>query len=119
MQWELDKNRPLTPQLCRTLSVAIATGEYPPGARLPSVREIAAQAGVNPNTAQKSFEELERQGLITSVRSVGWFVRENTAAAQAFVEQVLREKTAEYLRQMELLGLSREEILQIVKEWSE
>ena len=119
MQWALNKNHPLCPQLCHAISVEISAGTFPPGARLPSVREVAAEAGVNPNTVQKAFAELERQRVIRSVRSVGWFVCDSTAPAREAVQVVMREKTAEYFRSMRLLGLTAEEIQQYVKEWSE
>ena len=81
MTWTLDKSRPICPQICELICVAVANGELAAGERLLSVREIALLAGVNPNTVQKSFEELERRGVIHSVRCSGWYVNENTSAA--------------------------------------
>ena len=116
MQWALNKNQPISPQICHALSVEIAAGTFPPGSRLPSVREVAQDAGVNPNTVQKSFAEMERQGLIRSVRSVGWFVCDNTQAAKDSVLAAAKEKTTEYIREMRLLGLSPDDICRYVKE---
>ena len=66
MEWNLDRKRPIAPQLCEQLSVQIAGGQFPPGCRLPSVRDIALSAGVNPNTVQKAYRMLEEEGLISS-----------------------------------------------------
>ena len=76
MDWIIDKNRPICPQISEQLCLEIAKGKFEPFEKLPSVREIAMAAGVNPNTVQRSLDELERSGVIYSVRSSGWFVSE-------------------------------------------
>ena len=58
MPWELDSDRPIYAQIVDRLKHEIVSGFYPPGSRLPSVRDLAAQASVNPNTMQKAFTEL-------------------------------------------------------------
>ena len=116
MNWTLDKARPICPQLCELICVAVANGAFSAGEKLLSVREIALAAGVNPNTVQKSFEELERRGVIHSVRSSGWFVNENTEAAAAEVKSLRISKTREYLAAMAQLGCSPEEIAQYLNE---
>ncbi len=109
MDWTLDKSRPISKQICEKLSVAITSGELKAGDKLLSVRELAVLAGVNPNTVQKSFEELERSGIVHSVRCLGWYVNENTDAAKAEVKQLLRKHSEEYLTQMAELGLGAQE----------
>ena len=74
MNWTLDKSRPICPQICELICVAVANREYAPGEKLLSVREIALLAGVNPNTVQKAFAELDRAGLIVSYPGRGCFV---------------------------------------------
>ncbi len=117
--WNLDKSRPICPQIGEQISVLIASGEIPSGGRLMSVREVALKAGVNPNTVQKAFEQLERQGLIYSVRGSGWFVSENTETAGDAVHHLVCEKTRNYFEEMRRLGYSNENIKQFVKEWNE
>lgn len=119
MEWMLDKGRPLCPQLCAQLCVQIALGEVPPGGRLPSVRETALAAGVNPNTVQHAFESLEQQGIVYSVRGSGWFAAEDTQPAKTALQGLLAEKTAAYFKEMEALGLAPEAVKQYVKEWTE
>ncbi len=118
MQWTLDKKRPLCPQICEQICVRIACGEFAPGERLLSVREVAVAAGVNPNTVQRAFETLEAQGILYSVRGSGWFVAEDISLCKAALDRLVKEKTAEYFAAMETLGLNPGEIKQYVKEWN-
>ena len=71
MTWTLDADRPIYAQLVDRIRIQIVSGQYPPGSRLPSVRELAAQASVNPNTMQRAFGELERSGLVVTQRTFG------------------------------------------------
>lgn len=116
MNWTLDKSRPICPQICELICVAVANGEFSAGERLLSVREIALLAGVNPNTVQKSFEELERRGVIHSVRCSGWYVNETTDAAVDEVKSLRIKKTEEYLTAMAQLGCDADEIIKYLNE---
>ena len=111
MNWVLDKSRPISPQICELICVAVASGEFSAGEKLLSVREVALLAGVNPNTVQKSFEELERRGVIHSVRCSGWYVNENIEAASDEVRTLRIKKTEEYITAMEQLGFSLDDII--------
>ena len=116
MNWTLDKSRPMCPQICELICVAISSGEFLATEKLPSVREIALRAGVNPNTVQKSFEELERRGVIHSIRCSGWYVNENIDAAAEELESLRIKKTEEYLAAMEQLGCPPDKIIKYLKE---
>ena len=117
MHWELDKNRPLCPQLCEQVCTHIALGHMTPGEKLPSVRELALSAGVNPNTVQKAFDTLEAQGILLSQRGSGWYVSENVSAAKQALEQLLLQKTEEYFSAMQALGMTAEETRRYVAQW--
>ena len=117
VSWKLDKNKPICPQLCEQLSVRIAAGIYEPNAKLPSVRELAVLAGVNPNTVQRAYEVLEQKGMIYTVRNSGTFVSEDNAVAKESVESLRAEKTKEYFLQMETLGFDAKNTKEYVKEW--
>ena len=78
MAWELDADRPIYAQLVERIQKEIVSGKYQPGEKLPSVRDLAAVAAVNPNTMQKAFAELERSGLIVTQRTSGRAVTEDT-----------------------------------------
>ena len=88
-----------------------------PGAKLLSVRELAVEAGVNPNTVQHSFEQLEQQGILYSVRGSGWYVGEDTSAAKQTLQQLICEKTQNYFAAMEALGMDGSQTKNYVKEW--
>lgn len=114
---QLDKNRPVCPQICELLCVDIVGGAYDTDRRLPAVRELAAGWGVNPNTVQKALETLEAQGLLYSVRGSGWYVQEDITRAREVLNDLRYEKTREFFAVMESLGLSAEETREFVKEW--
>lgn len=117
MNWTLDKNKPICPQLCQQLCASIAAGEFLPNQRLLSVREVAVTAGVNPNTVQRAFAQLEQQGILYSARGAGWFVSENTAAARDMRQELVRRKTENFFQEMNSLGVSGEEVKTIVEGW--
>lgn len=119
MDWILDKKRPLCPQICEQICAQIACCKLQPGERLLSVREVAVEAGVNPNTVQRSFETLEQQGILYSVRGSGWFASENTDKARETLQTLLQEKTKAYFAAMRALGMEPDAIKAYVKEWNE
>lgn len=114
---QLDKSRPVCPQICELLCVDIVGGVYDADRRLPAVRELAAGWGVNPNTVQKALDTLEAQGLLYSVRGSGWYVREDISRAREVLHDLRLEKVREFFAVMESLGLSVEETRAFVKEW--
>ena len=77
MKWKFTGDIPIYLQIMEQMKEQIATGTWKPGEKLPSVRELAVQAGVNPNTMQKALAELEREGMLYSQRTAGRFVSEN------------------------------------------
>ena len=116
MEWKLDKDRPICPQLMELIVTGIAGGEYAAGEKLLSVREVALQAGVNPNTVQKAFSEMERDGMIFSRAGSGWFVAEDTGKAVERVETLARTRTEEYVSGMRALRKGDADILRMVEE---
>lgn len=118
MKWNLDKGRPLCPQIGEQLCLQIALGHFKPHERLFSVREAAISAGVNPNTVQHAFEQMEQQGILYSVRGSGWFVAEDVSLAKQTLQQRLAEKTAAYFDAMHALGMDAEATKSYVKEWT-
>ena len=117
MAWVLDKNRPIGPQICEQVCLQIALGRLKPNERLYSVREAALEAGVNPNTVQRAFEQLEQQKILFSVRGSGWYVAEDTAPAMETLKKLWHEKTAAYFAAMEALGMTTQAIKNYIEEW--
>lgn len=122
MAWEFDQDRPIYTQLLEKIKLMIISGVYPPGIRLPSVRDLASEAAVNPNTMQKALSELENSGLIHSQRTSGRYVTEDSSMIDQMKTELAKEQVLHFLSLMDQLGFSREETLnllsQIIKEES-
>ncbi|MBQ8768484.1 MAG: GntR family transcriptional regulator [Oscillospiraceae bacterium] len=119
MDWIIDKSRPICPQICEQLCLRVAAGQFAPHEKILSVREIAVAAGFNPNTVQRSLEELEGKGVLYSVRGSGWFVGEDIAQAKEVLSGILAKKTADYFAAMQILGMDAAAVKEYVKEWKE
>ena len=119
MAWELDSDRPIYAQLVERLKLEIVSGLYPPGARLPSVRELAATAGVNPNTMQKAFSELERTGLIITQRTSGRVVTEDRQMIFDTRMELAEEQLVLFLTKMQSLGFQKDDIIRLLSEKKE
>ena len=115
MEWQFHSDGPIYTQLVEQLTLRIVTGRYPPGQRLPSVRELAVEAGVNPNTMQRAMGELERKKLVFSHRTSGRFVTEDTAMLEAARHTLAAQQLQSFLRAMEALGYGREEIITLLE----
>jgi len=111
MAWELDSDKPIFTQIVERIQLDIVSGVYKPGDKLPSVRDLAAVASVNPNTMQKAFTELERTGLVYSQRTAGRFITEDTAMIAELKNSLAREKVIELIQHMKKLGFSKNEIV--------
>ena len=117
MKWTFENGIPIYLQILGRLRTEIASGAYPPGAKLPAVRELALEAGVNPNTMQRALAELERSGIIYSVRTSGRFVTEDTAMLRDLRRSLGREQIAELFASLRALGMTEDEIVAAVQEW--
>ena len=114
MAWNLSSDRPIYLQIMEQIESDVISGIYLPGERLPSVRELAAEAGVNPNTMQKAMSELENSGLIHAERTSGRFITDDPELIHMRRRQKAREDTCSYINKMEQLGLKRDEIAAFV-----
>ena len=114
MAWNLNSDRPIYAQILEIIQLRIIAGIYKPGEKMPSVRELAAQAGVNPNTMQKALSELERSGLVTALRTSGRVVTEDKAMIAETRNQLAQEKISEFINKMKELGFEKEEIVTLL-----
>lgn len=119
MAWKFAGDRPVYQQIMEHVRGAVLTGELPPGGRVPSVRELAAQAGVNPNTMQRALYELEQEGLLQTQGTLGRVVTEDeeilSRLRRAAVEQVVRRCDAA----LKELGLTLADAAQLLQTWDE
>lgn len=115
MKWNFDGAAPIYAQLTAGLKLAIASGELSPGQRLRGVRDLAVEAGVNPNTMQRALSELEREGLVYAERTAGRYVTEDAAAVAAVRQELAASRTADYLSYMSRLGLTQADIISLIE----
>ena len=97
MNWNITAGRPVYVQLIEQLELALVAGEFPPGSRIPPVRELAADAGVNPNTMQRALQELEGRGLLQAQRTAGRTVTADDAALRALRRRRAKALAEEFL----------------------
>ena len=116
MAEQFDSSRPIYAQLVERLKARILAGTYPPGGHLDSVRDLAAAAGVNPNTMQRALTELERDGLVYSQRTTGRFVTEDQAMIASAKRSLAERHIQAFLEAMTHLGYGREEILTLLRQ---
>ncbi len=113
MDFELQSSRPIWQQLAEQLGRRIVTGVYPPGSRFPTVRELAAEAGVNPNTMQRALGQLESEGLVITNRTAGRTVTEDAGVFDAMRKRLAAELREKYFSDMKELGFSRAQAAEI------
>jgi len=110
MAWDFTNDKPIYLQIVEKLSADIVSGRYAPGDRIPSVRDIAVDAAVNPNTVQKALSELERSAIIVTKRNSGKFVTEDENIMEVFRFKQARSVTLELVARMLKMGYSPEDI---------
>ncbi|CUP20710.1 GntR family transcriptional regulator [Fusicatenibacter saccharivorans] len=116
MPWNLDSSRPIYLQIIERVQMDIITGRYQPGDKLPSVRDLAQEAAVNPNTMQKALSELERSGLIYSQRTSGRFITEDKELIHQMQKELAAAEVSAFVAHMKQLGITPEEIRQLLAE---
>ena len=115
MPWDLDNERPIYLQLMERIQQDIVSGVYKPGDKIPSVRDLALDAAVNPNTMQKALSELERSGLVYSQRTSGRFITEDTEMIKNLKRDLAAEHIRNFFQKMRPLGFSDEETLKNIQ----
>lgn len=110
MAWSLDSDRPIYAQIMERIQMQIVSGYYSPGGKLPTVRDLAAEAAVNPNTMQKAFAELERSGLIVTQRTNGRTVTEDQHLIDSIRDNMASSHVTEFVTKMKELGFTKEQV---------
>ena len=116
MAWEFDSKTPIYLQIMDEVIKRIVVGVYPPGSQIPSVRVLAQEAAVNPNTMQKALTELEREGLMHPFRTSGRFITDDAELIALYRRKLASKHTSQYLNYMKSLGLSEEDIYSVIEE---
>jgi GntR family transcriptional regulator len=115
MPWELKTDRPIYAQLIEQIELKICSGVYALGSRLPSVRDLAQEASVNPNTMQRALAKLEEDGLLYTSRTSGRFVTEDENMVCKVKNKLAQEQARDFLEKMKRLGFENKEILSMIK----
>lgn len=116
MPWNLNSDRPIFVQIIEHLQIDIITGVYKPGDKLPSVRDLAAESGVNPNTMQKALSDFESTGLVHSERTSGRFITNDANLIKELRKSLVDVQIEEFFKNMGKLGFTGKEIIQLVEQ---
>lgn len=114
MSWNFQADRPIYAQLMEEIKRRIISGVYKPGEKMPSVRELAAEASVNPNTMQRAFAQLEQEGLLYTQRTSGRFVTEDEERIMDMKNELAKELIRDFWKNMEQLGFGRQQTLTLL-----
>jgi len=118
MPWTLNSERPIYAQIIERIQLEIISGHYSPGAKIPSVRDLASEAAVNPNTMQKALTELEKTGLVSSKRTSGRYITEDVLMIQSTKKKIATDYINEFLDRIKQLGFEKEEIVELILQLS-
>lgn len=117
--WEFENDRPIYTQLLERIQMMIVSGKYKPGDRLPSVRDLAAEAAVNPNTMQRALMELERIGLVYSQRTTGRMITDDKQLIDKIKEKMAVERIETFVKTMEELGYTDADMIKLLTQFCE
>lgn len=117
MAWEFKSDRPIYTQLLEKIQLMIISGKYKPGDKLPSVREFASEAAVNPNTMQRAMAELERIGLVYSNRTSGRMITDDLEKIKEIKKELAKESVNEFMQNMGRLGYSEDDIIELIQKY--
>ena len=115
MIWTFKDDRPIYSQLVDLIKIGIVSSEWQPGSKLPSVRDLAEEAGVNPNTMQRALSDLERDGLVYSKRTSGRYITEDNDMIDSVRKTIAEENINSFLDSMKKLGFTPKETLEVFK----
>lgn len=112
--WNFDSNQPIYLQLIRQIEMKIISGEYPPGSKMPTSRDLAMSAKVNPNTVQKAYMLLEQSEMISTDRTIGRFVTEDKDKINQMRSEAAKALAREYIEGMQAIGFSIKESVALI-----
>jgi DNA-binding transcriptional regulator YhcF (GntR family) len=117
MEWNFRNGIPIYTQIIDEMTMRIASGAYKPGDKVPAVRELAMDAGVNPNTMQRALAELERRGLVYSERTSGRFITNEESVLKDLREDLAKRYFDELTEKLGKIGMDQEDIRSAVGSW--
>lgn len=116
MAWRFTSDKPVYLQISERIINKVLSGEYKPGEQIPTVRQLALEAAVNPNTVQRAFSELENEGIISVKGTVGRFVTEDFNVIEKSRKKTAEKIVDDFLTNMKALSISKEQAIDMIKE---
>ncbi|MBO5321926.1 MAG: GntR family transcriptional regulator [Clostridia bacterium] len=116
MAWSFTQDSPVYLQIAKRIITSVLSGEYEAGQQIPSVRQLALEAAVNPNTVQHAFSELENEGIIISKGTMGRYVTEDLEVIEKCRKKQAKMLVSGFLKQANLMALSKQDIISILEE---
>lgn len=116
MAWKFSSDKLIYLQIAERIILSVISGEYAPGAQIPSVRQLALMAAVNPNTVQHAFAELENEGVIISKGTVGRYVTDDTEIIENCRKKTAEQTVNTFVDSMQTIGLEKDEIMKMLEE---
>ena len=117
MSWNFDENSPIYIQIAKHIKMKIISQEIKSGDQLPTVRELAEEAGVNPNTMQRAFSELEQEGMVFSKRTSGRFVTEDEKLIKQKRHELATEELQSFVQNMHHIGFDTSDIIAVLESY--
>ena len=114
MDYRFNDNIPIYIQLVEMIKTDIVSGKYQPGDKLPAVRDLAMELGVNPNTVKRAFSELEREDLVKSDRTNGRYVTEDKKKIKELLKVLSEKYIDELFEKLNSLGMSDGQIVKMI-----
>ncbi len=112
---DFDAAKPIYQQIMDGLCRAVARGELRPGDKVPSQRDMALTLRVNPNTVQRAYREMEREGLLETARGWGTFITRDRSLLEGIRRRLAEEAVTAFVDELEALGLEREEMMELLR----
>ena len=116
MAWNFTQDSPVYLQIAKRIIMSVLSGEYSVGEQIPSVRQLALEAAVNPNTVQHAFQELEDEGIIISKGTMGRFVTEDTEVINGCRIKQAEQLIKNFVSQANRLSVPKEQIITMLEE---
>lgn len=119
MAWNFVSDRPVYLQIAERIIMSVLSGEYKAGEQIPSVRQLALEAAVNPNTVQHAFAHLENEGIIISQGTLGRFVTEDIAVIESSRKKQAEQIVHKFIESIDRLSIPKEQIISLIEEAKE
>lgn len=113
--WKFDSSKPIFRQICDRIKSDVASGKYAGGDKFPSVRELAVDIGVNPNTVQRALAELETEGILKTKRGDGRYLSGDAGLSMRLTDDIASDACRSFAESMRSMGLSDDEIIASLK----